>query len=80
MHARIRPEPGGLPDLKQVARQMLARAREDVKALEASAEHEPDGRDAVVQVLDHGQRRAAGVQPAAGPRPASRALARWLEP
>lgn len=52
MHARIRPEPRGLPNLKQVARHMLARAREDTKAFEASAEHEHD----IIARLDASER------------------------
>ncbi|HLM76436.1 MAG TPA: PAS domain-containing protein, partial [Polyangiaceae bacterium] len=42
MPSRIRTEPGGLPDLKQVARQVLARARSDDHALSELAEHAAD--------------------------------------
>ncbi|HZF55230.1 MAG TPA: PAS domain S-box protein [Polyangiaceae bacterium] len=42
MPPRIRTEPGGLPDLKQVAKHLLARIRADARALEELAEHAPD--------------------------------------
>ncbi|MCK6592820.1 MAG: PAS domain S-box protein [Polyangiaceae bacterium] len=42
MASRIRTEPGGLPDLKQIARQLLARTRHGDRSLEELAEHAAD--------------------------------------
>lgn len=42
MPSRIRTEPGGLPELKQVARQLLARTRTGDRTLEELADHAAD--------------------------------------